>query len=127
MLSLLVATSVSASSPFAADFDRVEANYRESRWEEWNFEITNTSSEEQTLRICPSDIDRIAFDPARTTHHAFAVAFDSDTWRFGCVEKQLQAGGVVSLRAYTRPYGSPGSGRTLVLRDGSGTVIPTAS
>ena len=33
----------------------------------------------------------------------------------------------VSLRAYTRPYGTPGSGRTLVLRDASGMVIPATS
>ena len=127
MLSLLAAAAVSASSPFSATFDKVEADYRRPSYEEWNFQIANTSSEEQTLRLCPSDIDRIALDPARTTHHAFAVAFDGDSWRFGCIEKRLQAGDAVSLRAYTRPYGTPGSGRTLVLRDASGMVIPATS
>ena len=127
MLSLLAATAVSIASPFVATFDRVEADFRESRYEEWTFKVTNMSSQDQTLRICPTDIDRIALDPARTTHHAFAVAFDTDSWRFGCIEKQLTAGDAVSLRAYTRPYGRVGSGRTLVLRDSSGVVIPATS
>ena len=127
MLSLLAAAVISASSPFTASFDTVEADYRQPSYEEWKFAITNTSAKEQTLRICPSDIDRIALDPARTTQHAFAVAFDSETWRYGCIEKRLQAGDAVSLRAYTRPYGTPGSGRTLVLRDASGAVIPATS
>jgi len=127
MLSLLAATAVSIASPFAATFDRVEADYRQSQYEEWSFQITNVSSQDQTLRICPSDIDRIALDPARTTHHAFAVAFGTETWRFECIEKQLAAGDAVSLRAYTRPYGRVGSGRTLVLRDSDGVVIPATS
>ena len=127
MLSFLAATAITASSPFSATFDKVEADYRQPSYEEWSFAITNASAEDQTLRICPSDIDRIALDPARTTHHAFAVAFESDSWRFGCIEKRLQAGDAVSLRAYTRPYGTPGSGRTLVLRDASGAIIPAAS
>ena len=51
----------------------------------------------------------------------------------GCIDRQevtapvLQAGDAVSLRAYTRPYGTPGSGRTLVLRAASGMVIPATS
>ena len=127
MLSFLAAAAVTASSPFSATFDTVEADYRQPSYEEWSFAISNTSAKDQTLRICPSDIDRVALDPARTTHHAFAVAFESDSWRFGCIEKRLRAGDAVSLRAYTRPYGTPGSGRTLVLRDASGAIIPAAS
>ncbi|WP_286690876.1 hypothetical protein, partial [Aeromicrobium sp. REDSEA-S38_B2] len=115
-----------SSVPPISASSTARAHWRPS-YEEWNFEIANTSAEEQTLRICPSDIDRIALDPARTTHRAFAVAFDGDSWRFGCIEKRLQAGDAVSLRAYTRPYGTPGSGRTLVLRDASGMVIPATS
>lgn len=127
MLSLLVASAVSAASPFVASFEQVDANYGTSPWERWSFEIENTSSEEATLKLCPTDIDRIALDPARTTQHAFAVALGEDDWRFGCVEKRLQAGESVAVRAFTRPYGQPGSGRTLVLRDSNGAVIPAAS
>ena len=127
MLSLLAAAAVSASSPFSATFDTVDADYRQPSHEQWNFAITNVSKEAQTLRICPSDIDRIALAPAQTTRHAFAVAFDRESWRYGCIEKRLEAGGEVSLRAYTRPYGAPGSGRTLVLRDANGVIIPASS
>lgn len=126
MLSIIAATALSATSPFVATLDDVDAKHQQPSWERWSFTLTNTSESEQDLRICPKDVDRIAHDPARTTKHAFALSFGDDDWNRGCVETSVAAGASVTLNAYTRPYGTPGTKRTVVLRSNDGLTIPTA-
>ena len=127
MLTLIAATAISTASPFVADFEEVDANHRSPAWEGWQFTISNRSEEAQDFRMCPSNVERIALDPARTTKTAFALALGGNDWKFDCVETTLEAGENVRLKAFTRPYGLAGSGRTLVLRTDDGELIPIES
>lgn len=127
MLSMIAAAALSITSPFVATFQGVDANYGRTPWERWSFVVSNTTEVEQTLRICPKDIDRVALDPARTTKHAFALSLGEEDWSFGCIETKLSSGESVDLRAYTRPYGLVNSGRTLVLHSSDGALIPATS
>tara|TARA_B100000686_G_C16039042_1_gene594358 strand:- start:132 stop:542 length:411 start_codon:yes stop_codon:yes gene_type:complete len=129
MLSALAIAALSASSPFVATFQNVDARQvNASRdqmpWERWSFTISNTSGSAQELRICPHNVDRVASDPARTTKRAFALAFGDASWSYNCIKTTIEGGASIDLRAYTRPYGQANSPRTLILHTSDGALIP---
>jgi len=121
-----VVTAMLAVSPFTVSLVDVDKRVggESPSWEEWTFNLSNTTATDRNFSVCPRDIDRIAHDPANTTMHAFAIGFDDDARTYGCTETVVPAGESIRLRVYTRPYGRRGSGRTLVIRDSDGAIVP---
>lgn len=123
MFGLLTVSAMFAATPLVAKLEDVDSKRGSASWERWSFSVTNTDDAARDVEICPKNVLRVAHDNAQTSKHAFALAFDDDDWSHGCVSRAMDAGETVRLKVFTRPYGTPGQGRTIVLTTSDGVPI----
>lgn len=123
MFGLLTVSAMFAATPLVATLEDVDSKRGLTGWERWSFSVKNTTDAARDVEICPRNVLRVAHDNAQTSKHAFALAFDDNEWSHGCVSRAVGAGETVKLKVFTRPYGTPGQGRTIVLTTSDGVPI----
>jgi len=74
------------------------------RYNRYDFALTNNADAPEDLRVCPQDIVIAVHDHRVQSEPAFALSFDDGEWSRDCASYQLAPGQTVRLRSYFRAW-----------------------
>jgi hypothetical protein len=112
---IALATAALTVHPVTADFGGATLVDNSSRYNRYDFVLTNTTHERQEVAVCPHRIE-IAIHAAQVVREpAFAVSFDDGKWTRECTVHWLAPGEKVTMRTYFREWwaNEQGAPRTL--------------
>jgi hypothetical protein len=101
---IALATTAMAMHGVTADFGGATLVNNSSRYNRYDFVLTNTTQEKQEVAVCPHRIE-IAIHAAQVMREpAFAVSFDDEKWTRECTAHWLAPGEKVTMRTYFREW-----------------------
>ena len=74
------------------------------RYNRYDFALTNNADAPEDLRVCPQDIVIAVHDNRVQSEPAFALSFDDGEWSRDCASYRLAPGQTVRLRSYFREW-----------------------
>jgi hypothetical protein len=103
-----VAAGAAADNPVAAKVTAAygDAEYvnNSSRYNRYDFVLTNNSAEPDEVSVCPQDVEVLIHDHRVQSEPAFALGFGKADWSWGCVSHLLGPGESVELRTFFREW-----------------------
>jgi hypothetical protein len=103
-----VADGTGSDNPIAA---RVTAAFGDaklvnnsSRYNRYDFVLTNNAAEPDEVSLCPQDVEVFIHDHRVQSEPAFALSFGEANWSSGCVSHLLGPGESVELRTFFREW-----------------------
>ena len=83
-----------------ADYGGSATVNNSSRYNRYDFVLTNHADEAQEVSVCPQDVVIAVQDHRTQSEPAFAVSFGDDPWSRDCTSRNLAAGERVLLRGF---------------------------
>lgn len=110
-LAALLFGSMSIPAPVSAEFVGYQFNDADNAlWERFDVRLTNTTSDETSLSLCPTESKLLVAEPRvgsriRTLGMTgSAVSLDGASWGFDCAERILPVGESVTVSLYFRSW-----------------------
>ena len=99
-LSILNAAALLSLGTVAADYGGSTTVNNSTRYNRYDFVLTNHAQEAQDVSVCPQDVEISVHDHRTQSEKAFAVSFGDDPWSRECTSHNLAAGETVLLRGF---------------------------
>lgn len=103
-----VAAGTGSDNPIAATvtaaYGDAEHVNNSSRYNRYDFVLTNNAAEPDEVSVCPQDVEVSIHNHRVQSEPAFALSFDEAGWSWGCVSHLLGPGESVVLRTFFREW-----------------------